>query len=121
MAEAGRGLKIAIWVASGLMTALFLFASSGKLMSAPEVVENFTRYGHGDAFRLFIGSAELSGAIGLWIPRLAFWAALGLIVIMLGAIYTHVTHGEAMFAPLVAALLLGFVAWARRGTALMLS
>ena len=64
-----------------------------------EVVENFTRYGHTDAFRLFIGAAEVSGAIGLWIPRLAFWAALGLIIIMLGAVYTHVTHAENPIGP----------------------
>ena len=121
MAETSRALKIATWVVSGLLTALYLFAGSGKVTGAAEVVENFTRYGHSDAFRMFIGAAEISGAIGLWIPRLAFWAALGLIVIMLGAIYTHITNAEAPFPPLVAAVLLAFVAWARRGSALFLA
>jgi uncharacterized membrane protein YphA (DoxX/SURF4 family) len=121
MAETSRNLKIAIWVTSGLMTALFIAAGSGKVMSAADAVENFRRYGHTDSFRLFIGACELSGAIGLWIPRLAFWAAAGLIVIMLGAVYTHLTNAEAPFLPLVAALLLAFVAWARRGSALLLS
>lgn len=121
MPEQNRGLKIATWLIGGLLTALFLFAGGMKLSGRPEVIENFTRYGHGDAFRLFIGASEISGAIGLWIPRLSFWAALGLIAIMLGAIYTHVTNGENMFGPLIAALLLAFVAWARSGRALFLS
>jgi uncharacterized membrane protein YphA (DoxX/SURF4 family) len=110
-------VKIAVWIVSGLLSALFVFAGGMKLLGPPEVLETFARYGHSDAFRLFIGAAELSGAIGLWIPRLEFWAALGLIVIMLGAIYTHVTHGEAMFGPLVIGLALAFVAWARSGRA----
>jgi uncharacterized membrane protein len=70
---------------------------------------------------MFIGVCELSGAIGLWIPRLSFWAAAGLIVIMIGAVYTHLSNAEAPFGPLVAALLLAFVGWARRSSALFLS
>jgi len=121
MAETSRGLKIAIWVVSGLLTALYLFTGSGKVMDAAQPVEQFTKYGHSDGFRVFIGLAEMSGAVGLWIPRLSFWAAAGLIVIMLGAVYTHLTNAEAPFAPLVAAALLAFVAWARRGSALFLA
>ena len=121
MAETSRNVKIATWVVSGLLTALYLFAGFGKVSSAPEAVETFTRYGHTDSFRMFIGACEMAGAIGLWIPRLAFWAAAGLIVIMLGAVYTHVTNAEAPFLPIVAAALLAFVAWARRGSALLLS
>jgi hypothetical protein len=121
MAETSRSLRIAILVVSGLLTALFLFACFGKLSSAPEAVETFTRYGHSDGFRMFIGACELAGAIGLWIPRLSFWAAAGLFAIMLGAVYTHLTNAEAAFGPAVAALLLGFVAWTQRGSALLLS
>jgi uncharacterized membrane protein YphA (DoxX/SURF4 family) len=121
MAETGRGVRIALLVVSGLLTALFLFASSGKVVGAAQTVEQFTKYGYSDGFRLFIGIAEAAGAIGLWIPRLSSWAAAGLIVIMVGAAYTHMTNAEAPFAPLVVALLLGFVAWARRGSALLLA
>ena len=39
----------------------------------------------------FIGGAELLGGIGLLIPRLVRPAALGLIVIMLGAVFMHAT------------------------------
>ena len=121
MAEASRNQKIAIWVVSGLLTALYLFAGGIKLSGSENAVETFTRYGHSDAFRLFIGSAEVSGAIGLWIPRLAFWAAVGLIIIMLGAVYTHVRNAENPIGPAVIAVLLVYVAWSRKGSALFLS
>ena len=120
-APSGKALRIAVYVVSGLLTALYLFASSGKLSGNPQAVEGFIKYGYSDAFRLFIGSAELSGAIGLWLPRLQFWAACGLILIMLGAVYTHLSHGENPAGAVVALLLLAFVAWARKGQALFLS
>jgi len=121
MAEASRGLKIALWVVSGLLTALFLFAGFGKVSGNPQAIEGFAKYGYSDGFRLFIGASELSGAVGLWLPKLSFWAAVGLILIMFGAVYTHVTYAEAPTGALVALALLGFVAWSRRGSALFLS
>lgn len=121
MAESSRTRSIVLWVLSGLLTAMYLFAGGMKLSGNQEVVANFMRYGHSDAFRLFIGAAEVSGAIGLWIPRLAFWAAIGLIIIMLGAVYTHVTNGENPVGPIVFALVLAYVANVRKGSALFLS
>ncbi len=56
-----------------------------------------------------------------WLFKLAFWAAVGLMVIMVGAIYTHVSQAEAPWGATIALLLLGFVAWQRRGSALLLS
>jgi len=66
---------------------------------------------------------EMLGAIALLIPRLAFWSAIGLFVIMLGAVHAHLTHDEASHLPVVvvALVLLAFVAYVRRGQALFLS
>ncbi len=95
-----RALNVGVWVASGLLCALYLFASSGKLMSG-----------------------EFLGGIALLVPRLAFWAATGLCIIMLGAIYTHVSTNDAahMWHAVVALVLLAFVAYFRRPQALLLS
>lgn len=41
-------------------------------------------------FTIFIGAAELAGAIALTVGFLTQWAALGLILIMLGAIYKKI-------------------------------
>jgi uncharacterized membrane protein YphA (DoxX/SURF4 family) len=123
MAEQSRAMNIAAWVASGLLCALYLFASSGKLMSNPDAVAAFQKYGYSDGFRMFIGTCELLGAIALLIPRLAMWSAIGLFIIMLGAAHSHLTHDEASHLPvvIVALLLLAFIAYVRRGRALFLS
>ena len=74
----------------GAVTALFLFAAFSKLRNP----HSFAAYGYSDAFAIFIGIAEVCGAIGVWIPKVARLAALGLILIMLGAAYTLVHIGE---------------------------
>ena len=121
--SSGRGLMIAIYVVSALLTALFLFAGIPKLMGAQQPVEGFRAMGYSDGFRLFIGAAEVAGAIGLWIPNLAFWAAVGLVVIMIGAVHTHLTVPEAgpPTGAGAALVMLLFIAWARRKSALLLS
>jgi uncharacterized membrane protein YphA (DoxX/SURF4 family) len=123
MAESSRAVNIAAWVLGALMCALFLFASSGKLLGNPQAVEGFEKMGYSHAFRFFIGAAELSGGIGVLIPRLATWAGLGLMTIMIGAMHTHVTNDDiANIGPAVIAFLsCAFIAWARRGRALFLS
>jgi uncharacterized membrane protein YphA (DoxX/SURF4 family) len=123
MAETSRGLKLAVWVASALMCALFLFASSGKLLSNPQAVEGFHKVGYSDGFRFFIGTCEFLGGVGVLIPRLAFWASAGLVMIMIGAMYTHVANDDVanIGGAVVAFLLCSFIAWARRGQALLLA
>lgn len=118
-----RPLNIAVWVVSALMFALFAFASSGKLMSDPRAVEGFHKVGYSDGFRLFIGTCEILGGIGVLIPRLAFWAASGLLLIMIGAMYTHVANDDVanIGGAVVAFVSCAFIAWARRGRALLLS
>ncbi len=66
-------------------------------------------------FRAFIGTAELGGAILLLWPRTASYAALGLIVIMLGAFWTVTTKQSDLssFDPVFNALLLGIVVMGR--------
>jgi uncharacterized membrane protein YphA (DoxX/SURF4 family) len=123
MAAPNRGVNIAVWVASALLCVLYLFTSYMKLTSNPQAVEGFAKYGYSDGFRLFIGTCEFLGGIALLIPRLAFWSACGLLIIMLGAAHAHLTHDEASHLPvvIVALVLLAFIAWARRGRALFLS
>src|SRR5579863_98521 len=46
---------------------------------------------------IFIGAAEVAGALGLAFGVLTQWAALGLIAIMLGAIYMKVVQWKTGF------------------------
>lgn len=123
-AQPSRALNVAAWVAGGLGFLLYtVVASPPKLMGNPQAVEGFIKYGYTDGFRLFIGSCEFLGGIALLIPRLAFWAACGLFIIMLGAVYTHVANNDAANAwgALIGLALTGLVAYVRRGRALLLS
>ncbi len=118
----GRALNIAVWVVSALLCALFLFASYPKLTGDPRAVEGFRKL-YTDGFRLFIGTCEMLGAIALLIPRLAFWSACGLLIIMIGAMYTHVANDDVanIGGAVIAFVGCAFIAWARRGRALFLS
>jgi uncharacterized membrane protein YphA (DoxX/SURF4 family) len=123
MAQPDRGLNVAAWIASVLLCVLFLYAGPPKWRGAAEPVEMFHQFGYSDGFRVFIGVCETLGGIALLFPIAAFWAACGLFVIMVGAVYSHLANGQAALvgAPVLAAFMLGFVAWVRRPQAMLLA
>ena len=83
-------------VLSALVALGFLFFGGTKLMGNEMIVENFRKWGLSDTFRYLIGGLEIAGAIGLFIPGLRKWAALGLMGLMMGAIYTHMSNGDGI-------------------------
>jgi putative oxidoreductase len=99
-----------------LLAAVFAFAAVPKLAGAHSATVMFSQIGAGQWLRYLVGTAELAGAIGLLIPRLAGLAAAGLAADMAGAtiINIAVLHSAAvvMTIPLGAAFAL--LAWYRR-------
>lgn len=88
-----KAKKIALWVLTVLLAALFLYAGSFKLLHADQVGAAFVQFGLPAWLARFIGVCEVFGAIGLFIPRLAALAASGLSIIMIGAIViTAINH-----------------------------
>jgi uncharacterized membrane protein YphA (DoxX/SURF4 family) len=117
-----RTTTLVSWTLAILLAALYAFAGTPKLLGAAEAVEGFRSFGFSDGFRLFIGTCEVAGAIGLLIPRLTTWAASGLLVIMAGAVYTHLSSGiGSPVNAAVAFVLLAVLAWLRRDRALFLA
>jgi putative oxidoreductase len=110
-----KGKKIALWLVSILVAAMFLFVGSLKLLHSDQAKPMFVQYGYAAWFATLIGTCEVLGAISLLVPRLAALAATGLSIIMVGAFFTHVMHREYMrsLTPLVLLALLVAVAWAR--------
>ena len=104
------------WTAQILLAVLYVLAASGKLISRPEWISRFRNWGFPDRFYLLIGALEILGAIGLLIPRLAGYAACGLIILMIGAAATHLVNGEGLqvLRPVVFLLLLAIVVYMRR-------
>jgi uncharacterized membrane protein YphA (DoxX/SURF4 family) len=110
-----KGRIVSLWIVSALLTALFLFAGVPKLIFPDKVRPMFVQFGYAPWFATFIGICEVCGAIGLLVRPLAGLAAAGLSVIMVGAVYTVVSHhlyGQSI-TPLVALVLLVWVAYTR--------
>lgn len=85
-------VNVTLWGLQLLLAALFAFAGVNKLLGLQqEMLDSFARMGFGDWFRHLTGVVELVGAVGLVVPRLAGYAAVWLIGVMLGAIVIHLT------------------------------
>ena len=91
------GIRLLTW----LLAFIFIGAGIPKVLGLEQAVEGFTHFGYSAWFRLFIGAAEIAGGIGLLIPSLTRMAAVGLLAIMAGAIWTLWSVGESPLPPLV--------------------
>lgn len=122
-------MNVALWIVAGLLALAFLAAGGFKLTTSRADlqakgmawVEDFS-----DGAVKGIGAIEALGGLGLVLPALIGVApvlvpvaAAGLVLVMAGAVVTHLRRGEG-FAAAVPALVLGllaaFVAWGRFGT-----
>ncbi|MBD2722028.1 DoxX family protein [Hymenobacter armeniacus] len=101
--------NIIAWILQALLAAMFIYGGFSKLMQLDATMKMFGSLGLPGWFGGFIGGAELLGGIGLLVPRTVRPAALGLIVIMLGAVFMHATKipgGLANGVPAIVALVL---------------
>lgn len=91
--------KYALWIASGIVTLVLLMGGGMKLSGQEMALKSFADLGLPAWFGTFIGACEIAGAIGIWLPRLSSLAALGISIIMIGAVYYHI-----VFPPIPAAI-----------------
>jgi putative oxidoreductase len=80
-----RRKSIPEWILSVLLAIIFLYAGGVKLAGAPAMIQEFDRIGIGQWFRYVTGLLEVSGAIGLLMPKFRLWAALQIAAVMTGA------------------------------------
>jgi uncharacterized membrane protein len=109
-------VHIVLWVVQVLLAVFFAFAAFGMLTGQQSAVEQFDEIGFGQWFRYLTGTLELAGAIGLLIPRLSGLAALGLIGVMVGAVFVHLfvlPPAVMALAPATFIVVLGLIAWGR--------
>ena len=118
-------MNIVLWIIQVLLALLFLFAGGTKLVLPIEVL---TSMGSPNQVHLpwwfirFIGICEVLGAFGMILPglfkiqpRLTSLAAIGLVILMIGAtVVTIMGDGiGAAVVPIVVGLLAAFVAYKR--------
>jgi len=115
-------MNIALWIVQGLLAALFLFAGGVKLVMPIEEMMKQMPLPLPDWFVQFTGIVEVLGAVGLilpWLlrirPGLTPLAAVGLVMVMIGAVAYTLAAGDVASAliPLVVGLLSAFVAYGR--------
>ena len=117
MANSGKGRTVGLWVLRVLLGAAFLAAGGAKLAGVPAMVELFQKVGVGQWFRIVTGLLEVGGGILLLIPRLTFYGAALLLLVMVGAVTAHLTVlGGNPASPLILLVLNGVTAWLTRDT-----
>ncbi|MBA3418863.1 MAG: DoxX family protein [Geodermatophilaceae bacterium] len=120
-------MNVALWVVAGVLAAVFLSAGTLKL-SQPKDKLAVTGLGWVEGFSAAqvkaIGAVEVLAAIGLIVPAvldsapiLVPLAASGLVLLMIGAMVTHLRRNErsVMGVNVVLATMAVFVAWGRFG------
>ena len=110
--------NIIAWVLQVLLGLFFMFAGFNKLRDLTTTTGMFEGMGLPSILAYVVGGGELLGGIGLLIPRLTRLAALGLLIIMIGAVVMHATKIPGGLAGGGAAIgcvvLLIVVLWLRR-------
>ena len=113
-------MNIVLWIIQVLLALLFLLAGGTKLiLPIAEMTKDIHLPG---LFLRFLGVAEVLGALGLILPgalrikpRVTSLAAVGLMIIVIGATVITATNGPIVGAilPFITTLLLAFVAYGR--------
>lgn len=118
-----KALHVVLWIAQVILAGMFLMAGYMKLTTPIAELSNAIPWAADmPALVRFIGLSELLGGLGLILPaalrikpHLTIWAAAGLAVIMLLAVFFHVARGEvsAIGMNIGLGILAVFVAWGR--------
>jgi uncharacterized membrane protein YphA (DoxX/SURF4 family) len=121
-------MNVVLWVIAGVLAALFLLTGVRKLTQPKEKLQADKNFAWTEDFSAqmikTIGALEVAAAVGLIVPPLigiaeflAPLAAIGLVLLMSGAMVTHWRRGERQVLPvnIVLGVLAAVVAWGRFG------
>ncbi|MEV7547287.1 DoxX family protein [Streptomyces sp. NPDC089915] len=122
-------MNLALWIVTGLLAAAYLLGGAYKVITPREKIAGAGSSGRwvedfSDGGVKAIGALEVLAAVGLVLPAvlgvapvLVPLAALGLVLLMLGAAVTRFRRHETglVVVDLVYVLLAAFVAWGRFG------
>ena len=105
-------------VLSVILAGVYLIVGFAQIAGVAGVAESFAQWGYPAWFRILIGALELLGGGLLLLPKASPLAAVGLMVVMAGAMYTHAVSGQYPMILLNVLLiaLLGWLGWLRRPT-----
>ena len=109
-------MKYLLWAAMGIVTAVMVVGGLAHLIDAEMSHDSFTRLGLPSWFGYFIGACEVAGGVGLWFRKTSWLAACGIAVIMVGALYYHVSFPPfSAGVPAMIVMLCSFFIISRKG------
>ena len=109
-----RAVNFALWALQVVLALVFAMAGLSKVFGDQAMVGMFAAIGVGQWFRFVVGLLEISGAVGVLVPRLSGLAALGLGCLMAGATLTNLfVLGASPAVPIVLLVVGVLVAWGR--------
>jgi uncharacterized membrane protein YphA (DoxX/SURF4 family) len=94
MTKARIAKEVLLWIVMLLLALVCLRSGWLKVTGNISWVRDFHRWNYPDWFRMLVGVAELISGALILIPRFAGYGASLFVVVMMGAIYTHMTHNE---------------------------
>lgn len=101
--------KTLYWIVTGLMAMLMLLASIPDLLRIPQAVAIIGHLGYPAYLLPFLGAAKTLGVVAVLVPgfpRLKEWAFAGLFFDVTGALYSHLSVGDAVSGWMPAAIAL---------------
>jgi uncharacterized membrane protein len=122
-------MNIALWIVAGLLAVVYVGSGGLEVLASKQWIAGtgpaagWTEDFSAAAIKV-IGALEVLGGLGLVLPAvvgiapdLVPVAALGLVMIMVGAVVTRISRREykLMLLDMVYVVLLAFVAWGRFG------
>ncbi len=88
--------RITLWIAVALAAILFAPIGLAKFMADESLVRSMALLHYSETFTRLLGLAEILGAIGLIVANTRIPAALGLMMIMAGAVGSHIAGGHPL-------------------------
>lgn len=89
-----------LWMLSLLMALAMLAVGGGKVMGVAPWPQYFEAWGYASWFRVSVGVFQIAGGVLLLVPPVAFYAAAGLVVVMVGAELTELIN-DVGFGPVI--------------------
>jgi uncharacterized membrane protein YphA (DoxX/SURF4 family) len=107
---------IGVWLVTLWLASMCLIVGTIKFTQADNWDRSFNRWGYATWFRPIVGVAELAAGVLVLAPPVAAYGALTMGVVMVGALGTHIVHGELnrIVPPLLPLMLSAIVFYVRR-------
>jgi uncharacterized membrane protein YphA (DoxX/SURF4 family) len=107
-----------IWLFSLFIAFIMIQQGWAKFGADGRWARSFAEWGYPAWFRMLIGVVETGGSLALLVPPVAFYGALALAAVMVGATGTLLFDGRGVDAvtPIAYTVVLVWIAFERRGT-----